>query len=416
METKQIRRWKGGMDAIKTAQCLHDMAAEGWILVEAGYLFYIFQEAAPADLKYSLKTFKEPPSKEELEIYTAAGWQVVDHWEQEYVFVKERQNGEEEIDPQEIQEAFDQKMQKEKKSIKYSFWLTAGMMLIFAAVGIARFGFSQVGRAYLVRTLGILLLPFFLGLLSAAWRLRRLQKQRRRAEEGEPFYAERDWRLRQKVNLLCLGVGILLVLGVIYYQSGLSEKEFDLPKEISYENVPAVRLERIEGDDLLRVGDSIEQEEEQGFQAQLYGGLPKILERIGYDNYGVDYRPVFPLKKRVDTDQRMRHRETAEEVTLQTEYDWYYLEILAKQEYTTALKWETERLPQMLPNMTPSTILDIPAGTFDELHVCEKYYNEERKIHILCRKDGQYMELDYSGEAEITRILREMEAVFAAQA
>lgn len=416
MKEKRIKKWKKFLDEVQAAQYFHDMAAEGLILDEVGNWAYYFREEEPQDLCYRVRSFEQAPFDAALAAMAAEGWQVVDHWEQAYVFVKERQSGEEEIDQREIQEAFERKMQKEKKSIKRSFWLTAGMMLTFAAVGIASFGFSQVGRAYLLRMLWILLLPFFLGLLPAAWRLRRLQKQQRRAEEGEAFYAERDWRLRRKVNIIGLGLGILLLLGAIYFKSELSEKEFDLPKEISYEKVPAVRLEMIEEGDLLRVGDSIQREEEKGFQAQLYGGLPETLERMGYDNYGVDHRTVFPLKKRVDTDQRMRYRETAKEVTLQTEYDWYYLEILAKQEYKTALKWETERLPQMLPNVTPSTILDIPAGAFDALHVCEKYYDEERTIHVLCRKGGQYMELDYSGEAEIAGILRELEAVFAAQA
>ena len=33
-EGKRIKRWRGGMDAVQTAQYLHDMAAEGWILDE----------------------------------------------------------------------------------------------------------------------------------------------------------------------------------------------------------------------------------------------------------------------------------------------------------------------------------------------------------------------------------------------
>ena len=90
MGEKRIKRWKGSMDAIKAAQYLHDMATEGWILEEVGYLFYIFREDMPADLKYAVQSFKEIPSEEELEAYTAKGWQIVDHWEEEYVFVKER--------------------------------------------------------------------------------------------------------------------------------------------------------------------------------------------------------------------------------------------------------------------------------------------------------------------------------------
>lgn len=414
MQEKRIKKWKGFMDEVQTAQYLHDMAAEGLILDDVGYLFYSFQEEEPQDLCYRVRHLENGASDAALAAMAAEGWQVVDHWELEYIFVKERQSGEEEVDEREIQEALAQKMQQKKKSIKHSFWLTAGMILTFAVLGIASFGFSKMGKAYLGRMLMILLLPFFVGLLPAVWHLRQLKKQQRMAEKGELFYTERDWRLRQKVNIIGLGLGILLLVGAIYYKSGMNEKEFALPKEISYAEVPAARLERIEEGDLLWVGDSIE--EEKKFQAQLYAGVPKTLERMDYDNYGVDYRSIFPLRKRVETDQRMRHRDTREEPALRTEYFEYDLEILAKQEYEKALNWEAERLPQMLPKMTPSTILDIPVGAFDELHVCEKYYGEERTIHILCRKGGQFMELDYSGEAKIESILREAEAVFAAQA
>lgn len=64
-EGKRIKRWRGGMDAVQTAQYLHDMAAEGWILDEVGYLTYIFREEEPRELTYRVVTLKEAATGED---------------------------------------------------------------------------------------------------------------------------------------------------------------------------------------------------------------------------------------------------------------------------------------------------------------------------------------------------------------
>lgn len=409
MGKKRIKRWKSGMDAVKAAQYLHDMAAEGWILEEVGYLFYVFRENAPADLKYAVQTFKEQPSKEELETYTAKGWQVIDHWEQEYVFARERDTWTEDaVDRQTVAEEIGQRIEKERENARTGGFVFLAIMGIVLLLFFMQFGIQMFSND-LGWWLFFQIVPNFLIIFLGGWlAVRRLRKKRERVLDGESLDKDIDWRRQRKINAIRWLVVILLLGGVIYYEMGWNETIYDLPQEISYAELPAVRLEKLEGNELIRMGKSVAEQQEDvkdryGFSTRWHT----------YDNAVRDYGNLIMMRK-IETNQNMRKADEDAELELKTKYYNFVFEAFAQKQYNGVLEQEEEMFLKFRdPEMRKQ--IEGVEGEFDELHICQQKYEKENVTHILCRQGRQLMELDYNGQAEIDRILAEVEKVFEAQ-
>ena len=409
MGEKRIKRWKGGMDAGKTARYLHDMAAEGLRLEKVGYLFYIFREDAPADLLYSVQKFKDLLSEEELEAYAGAGWQVVDHLEQEYVFVKERDTwAEDTIDQQAVAEEIDREMERAKEIYRGEAIVLLAMIGIFSLLFFLQFGremFSEgMGRDMLISLGPSLLIAFFGGGLA----LCRLRKKRERIQAGGILEKDTNWRRQRKINAIGWLIVVLLLGGAIYYGMGWNETIYDLPQEISYAELPAVRLEKLEENELIRMGKSLAEQQED--VKNIYGSSNIWYT---YDNSVRDYGNLIFMKE-IRTWQDMRDTEKNTEIELTTAYYDFLCQILAKKQYKESLKQE-EELYGRFDDSDMRKVIETPGGAFDEAHICQKDYTDESVIHVLCRQGRQVMELDYNGQTDAEYILAEVEKVFEAQ-
>ncbi|WP_458406624.1 DUF2812 domain-containing protein [Anaerotignum sp.] len=408
-EGKRIRRWKGGMDAVQTAQYLHDMAANGWILDEVGYLLFVFREEEPQELIYRVVTMKEAAIGEELAKYEAEGWKVAGNWEEQYVFVKERDLwADDTLERQIAVEEFDRQLETDADLRKNMTIVTLVIVAFFLV-----FLFLQHGTDMLVDGLGMNLLisfgPNLLILVVGGWLMsRRLRKKKERMLDGESVSArDADWRGSRIRTAAAIAVGVLLIGWGLYLEAGWNEKQYDLPQEISYEDIAAVRLEKLENAPLLRVGDPYEKQRE--WAKQYYGSYAHF--HI-YDNTVTEHHALI-IEKRTETDQRMKKSEEGEDIVLHTDYHKCIVESLAEKQYARDLEWEDTFYDDHVK--WDRELLVTYEPVFDELHVCRKDLGMESDIHILCRQGRQVMELDYTGQAEPERILQEVEKVFEAQ-
>lgn len=405
---KKIKRWKGGMDAVQMASYLHDMAAEGWILDEVGYLFFVFREEEPRELLYRVITMPETPTGEVLAEYEAQGWKKVDNWEEQYIFVRERDIWtEDSLERQMMVEELDRRIEKEKDERKAFFILILVLVVFFGLML-----FAQHGTDMFVEGLGLsLLVNFGLNLLLLSvggWLVtRRLRQKKERMLDGDTIpEKDTDWR-RGRIRYM-VGVALLVLLfgWLIYSEMGWDEKISDLPRTIDYGEVPAVRLEHLEEGELIRMGEDVESQKEEA--KLIYGN--SFLQWHAYDNSVKEYRMRI-LEKRIETEQQMRPVGGTEEVELSTTYHSFLLEPLAKNRYRERLEWDEEAYGNS--DRWHREVLG-HTDAFDETHVCKRHYETE-VTHILCRCGSQVMELEYTGEAEPDRILEEIAAVFAAQ-
>lgn len=406
---KKIRRWKGGMDSVQTAQFLHDMAAEGWILDEVGYLLYVFREEEPQELTYRVVTMKGAATGEELAKYEAEGWKKAGNWEEQYVFVKERDLWTDDgLERQMMVEEIDRRLEREKTDRKATGILG---LLLFVFFGIMLF--LQYGTDIFFEGLGVELLvqlgPNLVLLFAGGWLVsRRLRKKKERMLDGETVSArDTDWRGSRIRTAAVIAVGVLLIGWALYLETGWNEKQYDLPQEISYEDIAAVRLEKLENAPLIRIGGSYEKQRE--WAKQYYGSYAHF--HI-YDNTVTEHR-VLILEKRTETDQKMKKGEDGIAIVLRTDHHKFITESLAKKQFQEDLEWENEFYENHV-NWERELLEKYEVG-FDELHACWRDFGEEADIHILCRQGKQVMELNYDGQAEPERILEEIEKVFAAQ-
>ncbi|MBQ9091177.1 MAG: DUF2812 domain-containing protein [Anaerotignum sp.] len=406
---KKIRRWKGGMDSVQTAQFLHDMAAEGWILDEVGYLLYVFREEEPQELTYRVVTMKEAATGEELAKYEAEGWKKAGNWEEQYVFVKERDLWTDDgLEHQMMVEEIDRRLEREKTDRKATGILG---LVLFVFFGIMLF--LQYGTDMFFEGLGVELLvqlgPNLVLLFAGGWLVsRRLRKKKERMLDGETVSArDTDWRGSRIRTAAVIAVGVLLIGWALYLETGWNEKQYDLPQEISYEDIAAVRLEKLENAPLIRIGGSYEKQRE--WAKQYYGSYAHF--HI-YDNTVTEHRALI-LEKRTETDQKMKKGEDGIAIVLRTDHHKFITESLAKKQFQEDLEWENEFYENHV-NWERELLEKYEVG-FDELHACWRDFGEEADIHILCRQGKQVMELNYDGQAEPERILEEIEKVFAAQ-
>ncbi|MBR4114046.1 MAG: DUF2812 domain-containing protein [Anaerotignum sp.] len=406
---KRIKRWKGGMDTVQTAGYLRDMAAEGWILEESGYLFYIFREETPQDLTYRLVTMKNAPTGEELAKYEAEGWKKVTHWEEEYIFVKERDIWDDDaLERQMMIEEIDRQLEREKTDRKATGILG---LVLFAFFGIILF--MQYGTDLFFEELGMHLFvnfgPSLFFLIFGGWLvIRRLRKKKERLLDGETVSAgDTDWKGSRIRAMIAIVVGFSLIGWALYLEAGWNEKITDLPMEIDYREVPAVRLERIEDAKLVRTGKDVETQKANILN--VYG--PAFLGWHSYDNAVRDHGMLIIMEE-TETEQRMRPEDGDGVIELSTDYCDFLFAFMAEKEYKEQLDWENDIFEG--DNRWDARVVQ-EMDAFDETHICKKKFTGEAVLHILCRQGKQIMELEYTGQAEQERILEEIAAVFDAQ-
>lgn len=419
-EGKRIRRWRGGMDAVQTAQYLHDMAAEGWILDEVGYLTYIFREEEPRELTYRVVTLKEAATGEELAAYEAKGWKKAGNWEEQYIFVKERDLwNDDATERQMMVEEIDRRLEREKAD-RTAIGVLG--LILFAFFGVTLF--LQYGTDLFFEDMGIALVvqfgPNLVLLVAGGWLVsRRLRKKKERMLEGESVSArDTDWRGSRIRTAVAVAAGVLLIGWAIYIEAGWNEKVSDLPQEINYAEVPAVRLENLEEDNLERIGtnvSSIKELEGLHLGMDLYerSEYQRLRWLSNFNNYVVDHRWLL-ITEQVETNQRVQDR-SGTEINLDGEYNHFILEFLAEKQYQDDLEWEREKPSAKYGLEEHHIITETAKGNFDALHICRTEFGDETELHILCREGTQVMEVNYDGQADADDVLVEIQKVFLAQ-
>ncbi len=227
MEEKRKKVLKTKMplrDRKKTALYFRDMAAEGNILDEVGYLFYYFKKGEPQDLWYETKIFEEYPTEKALMEFAEKGWQVVSHWELEYVFVTKQAEApplfsQEENElvklEQEIREI-------EERQVRPDLWMLLVILISFGAA-VYHSGFRMETLLTAGKEVRNLVLLFLLALVMHFVQKRRLRKKRERlleetAERGYSQEEEIDWRdsYRRRSWGLCLLAAVVCVGFIIW--------------------------------------------------------------------------------------------------------------------------------------------------------------------------------------------------------
>lgn len=406
-EGKRIKRWRGGMDAVQTAQYLHDMAAEGWILDEVGYLTYIFREEAPRELTYRVVTLKGAATGEELAAYESKGWKKAGNWEEEYIFVKERDLwNEDAMERQMMVEEIDRRLETDTDMRKNMIIATLAIVGFFLICLIPQYGTelfaNGVGMNFLI-SFG----PNLFFILLGGWLVnRRLRKKKERMLDGETVSArDTDWRGSRIRTMAVLAVGVLLIGWAVCIGAEWNQKKYDLPLDVSYRDIPAVRLENLEEGNLERIGKNISTAQEQD---SLYFKLNQ------FHNYVIDHRWLL-ITEQVETNQKVKKLADDTEISLNEEYHHFILEVLAEKQYQDALEWEEEK-PYTQYGLEEHHILTETAkGNFDALHICRTEFGDKTELHILCREGKQVMELNYDGQADADDVLVEIQKVFLAQ-
>ena len=406
-EGKRIKRWRGGMDAVQTAQYLHDMAAEGWILDEVGYLTYIFREEAPRELTYRVVTLKGAATGEELAAYESKGWKKAGNWEEEYIFVKERDLwNEDAMERQMMVEEINRRLETDTDMRKNMIIATLAIVGFFLICLIPQYGTelfaNGVGMNFLI-SFG----PNLFFILLGGWLVnRRLRKKKERMLEGETVSArDTDWRGSRIRTMAVLAVGVLLIGWAVCIGAEWNQKKYDLPLDVSYRDIPAVRLENLEEGNLERIGKNISTAQEQD---SLYFKLNQ------FHNYVIDHRWLL-ITEQVETNQKVKKLADDTEINLDGEYYDFMLEFLAEKQYQDDLDWEKER-PSTKYGLEEHHILTETAkGNFDALHICRTEFGDKTELHILCREGKQVMELNYDGQADADDVLVEIQKVFLAQ-
>ncbi|MGM9917059.1 DUF2812 domain-containing protein [Anaerotignum sp.] len=417
MKEKKIRRWKSSTTKLQGEAYLREMAEQGLILEDMGYYQFIFREGEPQYLQYRMEERKNILTEEEREAYAREGWQEVCHYELEYIFVRERDPFAEDAaaNAAEIAAELDEKIALEKKNERTNRYgqlaaIGIGLIAVFSISGFS-------GRAlylaiqFLVRFLPWILLAFVL----SRRRTKKLQREKEEVLNGNISDDYTDWRKGRRATFILITM-LVVGLGVwVYYASDFNEKTFDLPQEISYEEIPAVRLEMLTEEKLVRAGESIDPSKE-GIRmnaAFWEGNMYDIQKEMGgFENYGIDYRYLLKTEEKVETKQCMQ-TEDGMELNLDTMYYRFRSERDAVMQYNDRLEREEEMADVWKEiGVPPSEIVSMESGVFDVLHICR---TGELIYHIICRQGKQVMEVKYSGNTEIEAILKEIDAVFTAQ-
>lgn len=423
---RQLKRQMPISDLAGSSAYFQEMAAEGKILDEVGYLYYYFREEEPKDIRYEATVFTEYPSAELLEEYAQKGWHVVSHWELEFVFATEDMESPSlfGIDGWELEKVERTLEQLEKNKISKWDILTSVLLFLGFVYGVSKGGMDILLSKEAMR----FLLPFVIAVVLYFVQKIHLQRKRARLlEDADDGYTEMDWRRNRSHHRNWMAAGVVIVLGVIYWCSGIGGKVSDLPQEISYVDLPAVRMERLAGEDFIPWGERIDPAFE-GFRVT--PGIDNTPRHTYQDkkrngeveNYVTRYRSKLLGGKAVMTTQAMQSEETERTEWLETTYYSYPMEFLVERGY--AKRAEKARDgggiyggKNLIWGDAKRTEIPAAQGNWDSLTVYQWVNAEENaeKRVILVRQDTQMMELHYRGDAALEDVLAEADKVFAAQ-
>lgn len=424
---KKIRKWKSDVNTVQAAVYLREMAETGYLLEEMNHLWYVFREDMPVYLQYRLETRTTALSEEERAAYAEDGWQEVCHYELEYIFAKEREPyaEAEDINPTEIAEGLDRKIEAERKDERFDRWgrlaiVAFAIGAVFLISGFSEEGIALAGSIFL-RYVPIVLLVFLL----SRWRIRKMTREKEDVLAGDIPEKYTDWRKGRTMMTLVIVVFLLGLAGWVYYKSGFNEKTFDLPQEISYAEIPAVRLENLTEEPLTRSGDSIDPDME-GIRLNVgigEGNLYEIKKEMGgFENYAVAYRYLPKTEQKLETRQCMQTADGTK-MYLDTMYERYRTEDMAEKAFLEGVQAEKEQEERreewqedgaeipLTETLSPDT------DAFYDLFVTRMEWEGDSTYYVLCRWENQLMEMDFSstGDLDLERLLAEAEKVFAAQ-
>lgn len=413
--------WFSTTEGQDEAAYLRKMAADGWILEDMTHLAYVFREDEPQNYFYQLERREAYLSEEEREKLAAEGWQEVCHYELYYIYCKDGTGIDEAvIEPQIVQKELDRKIREEEERRKQS--MTMGVVTLVIAVVIALLigGFSKILIFPLLLLCMCVLPRMALDHAASNRRIRKLEEKKEDLADGT-YEKEDEYRPNRRLWQVIGVVVLLILIGCdLYYRGNFNEKGFTLPEEISYAEVPAVRLERLIDEPLIRTGTAFDPSLE---------GLRFETDRaktLSYDidkewgqikNCGTDYRYIPGMKKKLRTKQQMQNAEGAE-WELDTMYTHYRSKKIAESDFSAEVKHEIELEKHFQKEGIHFPEIEACAAEndfFDELHICRRDFTETTKYHFVCRKGTQLMTVDYHGDDRTEAILTEVEKVFRTQ-
>ena len=425
-EGKRITRFKTGTTKLQGAAYLREMAENGWILEDMNHLTYSFREEEPQYLKYRMEERESVLTEEERTAYEKDGWTEVCHYELEYVFVKEREPFEEDTEEQkeEIIKDLDWQIRMEETTERKT---RHGQMIVLAIgliMALLVMGFSEATMIFLVRILSRLLPWILIAYFASRSRTKKLRQEQDRVREGDISDEYTDWRKGRRMTISWILVLVLVFVVWMFYAGNYNEKTFDLPKTVSYEEIPAVRLENLVDGPLKRTGRSIDPVMEGvRLNADMVKGImyDNTKKLGGFDNYVVDHRFLLKTQKMVESYQCMM-TEDGRELKLDTSYykfrggeasDYYGDVVLNEEDFD-------ESLEALEMNVPKRQLVFVETDAFTRRHACKREWIEGTAYHIICQsKDGQQiMELDYhysNGDVTVEQLMDEIAKVFAVQ-
>ncbi|WP_458406625.1 DUF2812 domain-containing protein [Anaerotignum sp.] len=437
MGDKRIKKLKKQMpisDGLRAQAYFRDMAAEGKILDEIGYVYYYFREEEPKDIRYATKAFAEYPSREELAGYAEKGWKEVGHWDTQFVFATEDPNAEELFDHRETerQEVERQLMEAEKGGhipnypVIFAIVLTIGLSVYMK-------GLSVETAAYIWKEYWYWFVFPLIGIAFDFFHKKRLRKKKEELEEQRQLQEEdrwddsdADWHGKRVKNTVRISILVLLLAVAGYYGCNINEEAFDMPAEVSYADLPVVRVEELQEGDWKRAGIPVDLSREgfgirngTDFQGDREYKDAKFWSRV--QNYGVEYKYLPVTERKLYMTQYMEDQQTGELMGIETMYWNYRMELLAKRKFEKVAE-DVEYAPGMYSGAkldwidAERELLNIPKGAFDELVVCRITSEKGERLQLLARYDDQLMEMKYKGTAKIEDILKEIHNVFVSQA
>ena len=393
---------------------------QGLLLEEMTPLKYIFREDEPQHLRYRIEELEHAPTDEERAEYAKDGWQEVCHYELDYVFAKECSADEPEVSQEAVLRDLDKKIEKEKGSIRET---KIGLLIALVILAVCVF---SMGRAALSGDTLLIALRFFgptalIAFAGGYWEIRKLRRKKERVEDGDIPDEYTNWRKDRVIKALLALVGVVLIVGGTYYGGNFNDKTFDLPEKSTYANLPAVRLESLIAEPLMRCGESVDPAQEGLHMSanQFDGMMYQTIKRMGgLYNYGVEHRFELRTKRDLETKQYMQNAEGAE-WHLNTRYTCFRRERDAEKQYDKNIENERlteERWQERGHEFPASEEISMEYPAFSHLHVCRTEWSESVSYHVLCRDSEKLMELDYTGrEIDPEQLLAEIEKVFAAQ-
>lgn len=437
MGDKRIKKLKKQMpirDGLRAQAYFQDMAAQGLFLDEIGHLYYYFREEEPREIRYAAKVFSDYPLKEQLEEMEATGWKEVCHWDKEFVFATEDPSLEVLFDhlEEEWQDVERRITETEKEKRKVD-WFPLLMILIAFGAGVYYNGFQTESLLDAAKQAWHWIAIFLFGIVFNIFYKRHLQRKREALEEQrqlrqEGRWDDRDmeWHGKRAKNTVRIGILVLLLVAAGYYGCNINEETFDMPVEVSYADLPVVRVEELQDGDWVRAGEPVDLSREgfgirngTDFEKNNAYRDAKFWSRV--QNYGVEYKTLPVAGCKVYLTQYMEEKNTGELTGIQSMYWNYRMEWLAERKFEKL----TENVVRGAGIYSGAELdwvdakrelLDIPKGELDELVVCKITGEKGERLQILARRDKQLMEMKYKGSAEIEEILEEINRVFASQA